>query len=94
MIEGWTHSRLSAVPGKGKVADHRCCSGRNPGPVVGPHEHLLGLNRVALPPLGHSVRVCVKLLGSRKDLPEILGYCVDLLGADQALDEDPTFFLP
>src|ERR1700722_9026587 len=41
-IEGWTHSRLSVVPGKGNVADHRCCSGRNPGPSSGHTNTSLG----------------------------------------------------
>jgi len=55
---------------------------------------LLRFDRVALPPLGHPLWVCVELLGTRKDPPEVLGHGVDLFDAHQALDQDPTFFLP
>jgi hypothetical protein len=62
--------------------------------LVGPHEHLLGFDRVALPPLGHPVWISMELLDTREDLPQVPGHCVDLLGAHQSLNQDPTLFSP
>ena len=65
-----------------------------PRAVVGPDEDLLGLLRMPLPPFGHPLGVGMEVLGAREDLPEVLGQRVDLVGADEAVEEDPTVLAP
>jgi hypothetical protein len=49
---------------------------------------------VALPPFGHPFWIGVKFFSIREDVLEVLGDGVDLLGSDQAFDQDPTVFAP
>jgi hypothetical protein len=49
---------------------------------------------MSLPAFGHSFGVAVKIVGARKDLLEILGQRIDLVGADEAIEEDPTVLAP
>ena len=65
-----------------------------PRTLVGPDVVLLGLGRPSLPPFGHALGIGVVLLGAGKEQPEILGCGVDLVSADEALEQHPTVFLP
>ncbi len=49
---------------------------------------------MAPPPLGHSIGVGVQILGARKNLTEILGQGIDLVGADEAVEQDPPLLAP
>ena len=91
-IAGCTHSRLSApIPGTGTSACQRCCSGRKPGPGLGPRV----TPRAVRPDARASARV--RPSGSawyssarREDLAQVGGRGVDLVGRARALRSAPN----
>src|ERR1700722_10497064 len=68
--------------------------GAEPRPFVGPDEGLRGLLRSALPAFVGAFGVGLVLLGAREDVPQVLRQRVDLRGADETLQQDPTLIPP
>ncbi len=94
-IESWTYSRLSLPePGRGNVAHPSLLVRPEPRTVIRPEVLLLRSDRAALPSFGHALRIGVVFLGARKEQLEIFARSVDLVRADQAVEQHPPVFAP
>ncbi len=87
--------RFSApVPGKGKDADHRCWSGRNPGPSSGQTKTSSALTgRPSHCSVTASGSAC-QVLSRGEEASEVLRQGVDLIGTDEPVQEDPAVPAP
>ncbi len=65
-----------------------------PGTCRRPRVRLAGCRRPAQPLLRHTVGIGVVLLGRREHLPQIALGRVDLVDADEAVEEHPTVVMP